>query len=41
MPDSLAAVAVLVEQLNEGSQWYPGGSKEMRVRIYCMLCQCL
>lgn len=35
--DSLSAVAEVVEQLNEASQWFPGGSKEMRVSTRSVL----
>ena len=31
VPKCVSAVVVVVEQINEGSQWFPGGNKDMRV----------
>ena len=31
VPKCVSAVIVVVEQINEGSQWFPGGNKDMRV----------
>ena len=33
VPNSMEGVVMTVELLQDASQWFPGGSKEMRVRM--------
>ena len=36
VPSSLEGIGQVVEVLQEGASWFPGGSKEMRVSVSMM-----